>query len=273
MKKTLVCLGLFFCGLTLFAREKPVVAVAVFDTIGGVTADEALVVTELFAAELVSNGAVQVVDRSSFDKIITEMKFQASDWSDSRKTAALGSAVNAGYIIRGQLMKMGITIYWTASMINVTTAEVLYSAREQVANIEQIYDKLPAFCTQMLNKLPRTYSPGDRGPGGGIVFLAEGDSYMECSVILGILTWDQAISTARNYRGGGYSDWRLPTKEELNLIYVNLREKNLGGMGDNWHWSSAQTSNYFAWVQRFSDGYQNSYDKDVTYSVRAVRAF
>jgi TolB-like protein len=273
MKKLLAGLVLLFCGAALFAKDKPTVAVAVFDTMGGVTRDEALIVTELFTAELVSKGSVQVVDRSSFDKIIAEMKFQSSDWSDSRKTVALGRAINAGYVIRGQLMRMGNVIYWTASMIDVTTAEVLYSAREQLESIGQIYNKLPAFCAQMLNKLPVSYSLGDRGPGGGIVFLAEGDSYMECSEILGILTWGQAVSAAQNYRGGGHSNWRLPTREELNLIYQNLRRKNLGGMGDNWHWSSTQNNSSNAWVQRFSDGSQGYSGKNSTYSVRAVRAF
>jgi TolB-like protein len=273
MKKLLAGLGIFFCCFALFARDKPTVAVAVFDTMGGVTRDEAVIVTELFTAELVSKGTVQVVDRNSFDKIIAEMRFQTSDWSDSRKTVALGRALNAAYVIRGQLMQMGGVLYWTASMLDVTTAEVLYSAREQMDNIGQIYNKLPVFCAQMLNKPPLGYSPGDRGPGGGVVFLSEGDSYMECSEILGILTWDQAVSTARNYRGGGYSDWRLPTPEELNLIYTNLRRKNLGGMGDNVHWSFLQTDTGNAWAQAFGDYGRQFLDKRTPLSVRAVRAF
>jgi hypothetical protein len=103
---------------------------------------------------------------------------------------------------------------------------------------------------------------------------------MEVSVILGEYTWDQAKTAALNYRGGGYSDWRLPTKEELALVYRNLRLRNLGAMGNNYHWSSAPnnsifmgTDNPYAWGQSFSDGRQ-SYDRKITpYTVRAVRAF
>jgi TolB-like protein len=136
------------------AQQIPMVAVVTFDVMGGITKDEAQVVTELFIAELVSKRTVNVVDRMNFDKIITEMKFQTSDWSNSQKTTALGNALNAEYVIRGQLMKMGNTIYWTSTMIDVNTAQVLYSAREQLSDLGEVFDKLPTFCTQMLAKLP-----------------------------------------------------------------------------------------------------------------------
>jgi TolB-like protein len=114
---------------------------------------------------------------------------------------------------------------------------------------------------------------GDPGPGGGIVFFAGGGKYIEVSGILGILTWSNALTTARIYKGGGYSDWRLPAKDELNLVYQNLRAKNIGNMGDTWHWSSSEFSSGNAWIQRFSDGSQDYGGKDRSFSVRAIRAF
>jgi TolB-like protein len=149
-------LGFIFsmAGFIVFAQQLPTVAVATFDTIGGVTKDEAQVITELFMAELVSKGTVNVVDRVNFDKIIAEMKFQTSDWSNNQKTAALGKALNAQYVIRGQVMKMSDRIYWTATMLDINTAQVLYSSREQLSNLGEAFDKLPTFCDQMLNKIP-----------------------------------------------------------------------------------------------------------------------
>jgi len=35
----------------------------------------------------------------------------------------------------------------------------------------------------------------------------------------GDTTWDGAKSYCENYRGGGYSDWRMPTIEELKSLY------------------------------------------------------
>jgi hypothetical protein len=74
----------------------------------------------------------------------------------------------------------------------------------------------------------------------------------------------------------GFKDWFLPSRDELNLMYTNLKTKGLGGFSDNWYWSSSEYLKYLsthAWVQRFSDGNQDAYYKHHTGSVRAVRAF
>ncbi|MDR2094802.1 MAG: DUF1566 domain-containing protein [Treponema sp.] len=72
---------------------------------------------------------------------------------------------------------------------------------------------------------------------------------------------------------GGYTDWFLPSRDELNLMYQNLKKKKLGGFLNGWYWSSSENSYYYAWYQSFSDGSQSNYDKDNPDSVRAVRAF
>jgi hypothetical protein len=79
------------------------------------------------------------------------------------------------------------------------------------------------------------------------------------------------LCTLLNFNG--YSDWFLPGKDELNLMYVNLNQKGLAGFQDNWYWSSTQYSSNYAWRQRFSDGGQYRGFKDSTHFVRAVRAF
>jgi hypothetical protein len=71
----------------------------------------------------------------------------------------------------------------------------------------------------------------------------------------------------------GYDDWFLPSKDELNLMYRNLKQKGLGDFSSNWYWSSSQDSTNSSWVQNFSDGSQDYNPKNNTYSVRCVRAF
>jgi hypothetical protein len=71
---------------------------------------------------------------------------------------------------------------------------------------------------------------------------------------------------------GGYSDWYLPSKDELNQLYIN--RVAIGGFAAAIYWSSSENYNYSAWVQHFYDGYQfNYYSKDNAVYVRAVRAF
>jgi TolB-like protein len=154
MKKSFFAVLFVLFGVAAFGQGFSTVAVATFDTIGGISRDDAEVVTELFVTELVASREVSVVDRFNFDKIIAEMKFQVSDWSNSSKTAALGNALNAQYIIRGQLMKMSNNMFWTATMIDVNTAQVLYSAREQLKDMVEIYDKIPSFTSRILQNMP-----------------------------------------------------------------------------------------------------------------------
>ncbi|MCL2602558.1 MAG: DUF1566 domain-containing protein [Treponema sp.] len=80
----------------------------------------------------------------------------------------------------------------------------------------------------------------------------------------------------------GYTDWFLPSKGELNLIYTNIQRHSQGGFKAvedtiNWthnYWSSSQSSARYSWGQDFSNGYQYDYGgKGSTFSVRAVRAF
>ena len=70
---------------------------------------------------------------------------------------------------------------------------------------------------------------------------------------------------------GGYSDWYLPSKDELNLLYLNRTA--IGGFADNDYWSSTEFDGNTAWSQSFVDGFQANYDKNYTLYVRAIRAF
>lgn len=80
-----------------------------------------------------------------------------------------------------------------------------------------------------------------------------------------------AAGIARSYRGGGYSDWYLPSKDELNLLYIN--RALIGGFQNSFYWSSSECDANSAWLQFFSNGVQFKYEKGGTYYVRAIRPF
>jgi hypothetical protein len=108
---------------------------------------------------------------------------------------------------------------------------------------------------------------------------------------------------------GGFSDWYMPAKNELEVCYYNLKPtttSNNTSFGTNtnavpsrgsnytsgnpaqtsatdfqstgaedfatgFYWSSTQQSSTGAWLQNFGAGTQIAYDKNVSYSVRAIR--
>lgn len=275
MKKLLSALIIaafvFVCG---FAESVPKsMAVATFDITGNaVSSDEAESITELYIAELVSSGKVDIVDRNNFNKLLKEMQFQTSDWANSEKTVKLGTAAGAEIISRGQIIKLGSKMYLSATLIDVKTAKVLSSAKVQFVSIDDIFGILTKFAKDAVEGL--SLKIGDIGPGGGLVFYIEGNRAYECSEVLGSATWSEAKTLCSEYRGGGYDDWYLPNMDELNYIYQNLRKPGKI-LGDEWFWSSSEGYNYgtSAWRQLFTVGTQYSTNKGSISFVRAVRSF
>jgi hypothetical protein len=75
----------------------------------------------------------------------------------------------------------------------------------------------------------------------------------------------------RSYTGGGYSDWFLPSIDELNLMYQ--QKLVIGNLANNWYWSSSESGASVARFMAFNDGGQGDYYKAYSCLVRAVRAF
>jgi len=117
--------------------------------------------------------------------------------------------------------------------------------------------------------------------GGGIVF------YITDGGLHGLIaeTIDQSTPTCSWYNaqdvisnpvyhsteGKKFTDWRLPTKYELNLMY-NARS-TIGNFANDYYWSSTELVYNIAWFKYFYDGSQSTSGKATTYYVRAIRAF
>ena len=75
---------------------------------------------------------------------------------------------------------------------------------------------------------------------------------------------------------GGYSDWYLPSQDELNALYTN--RVAIGGFTSNEYWSSSEAlspyDSEYARTIDFSTGtqYDTGKGSEFTY-VRAVRSF
>jgi hypothetical protein len=173
-----------------------------------------------------------------------------------------------------------------------------------------------------------TYALGDTGPAGGFVFYITGDGLhgLEAApediggnATATLVAWgcsgtlltgmnelgvgsgahntsqrdlcddaSTAAKAAAAYEYNGYTDWFLPSKAELDLMYHELADTddnmtnsgvgdagNPGGFAGSFYWSSSQASSLGAWYQYFDSGDQLDYggDKPTSQRVRAVRAF
>lgn len=156
-----------------------------------------------------------------------------------------------------------------------------------------------------------SYSVGDVGPAGGIVFITPstpGNStgqYFEVAPLASEAAreWalprvagasgteigtgatnteaiarqengaiNSAAEYASEYSVNGFSDWFLPSKDELFELYKN-RDK-IDGFSTSFYWSSTESSGNNAWLQSFEDGTQaGDASKGSRLYARPVRAF
>ncbi|TAL41208.1 MAG: DUF1566 domain-containing protein, partial [Methylovulum sp.] len=82
---------------------------------------------------------------------------------------------------------------------------------------------------------------------------------------------------------GKYSDWYLPSKDELNLMYNNIGQgattplTNIGKFASYYYWSSSEDTGINgwgnAWGQDFDHGSQVYFSVNNTVFVRAIRSF
>ncbi len=85
---------------------------------------------------------------------------------------------------------------------------------------------------------------------------------------LGEMTWDEAKTACEKLELGG--GWRLPTMEELKIIYK--KRNKIGGFTNGWYWSSTELDDgNDAGGFGFSNGDVSQATKIYSYYVRAVR--
>jgi len=111
-------------------------------------------------------------------------------------------------------------------------------------------------------------------------------------------SWKQAMELKQSF--AGFSDWRLPTREELLIIRYckavggyqtyssgklhtncadirllsDFDQKKLFNTSDGWFWSASTVADYsgYAWVIHFDNGHDYWDLKDYLYPVRLVRS-
>lgn len=191
---------------------------------------------------------------------------------------------------------LGDLLYWDGSVWQLTAASTACSGGD--ANLK-LTGGVPTWTC------PSVYVIGDTGPAGGKVFyvtdgglhgleaapadltaavwgcfgaaiFADGTAVgtgerNTAAIVFGCSTAGTAAKIVYAYALNGYTDWFLPSKDELNLLYA--QKAVVGGFVSNYYWSSSQINSVNAWIQYFPSGSQNGLSKDHTDGVRAVRAF
>lgn len=87
---------------------------------------------------------------------------------------------------------------------------------------------------------------------------------------MGMMAWDQAMNACNNLVYAGYSDWYLPSIQELNAMYLN-KDKIGGFATDDAYWSSTEYDASECWGQYFDTGDMGVGLKNYIFRVRPIR--
>lgn len=156
----------------------------------------------------------------------------------------------------------------------------------------------------------REWKPGEPGPAGGIIvydkgYASDGWRYLEMATedLPGTYTaikcarnvtsdalgsgkdnTEKLLSSSRNVSGtaalacseyecGGYDDWYLPSKGDMDAVYETLFSDKRLGMGKNSYWTSTMmnTSFTYGFSYKTRKSFTDSYTKK--YRVRPMRQF
>lgn len=223
----------------------------------------------------------------------------------------------------------GYKVYTATITLTAKSGYTLTGVSEDFFTVTGTTDTNPADSGVVTAIFPiadwETYSIGDTGPAGGLIFYinpnaaTDGWKYLECAPVsteftgkvwggqgtavtgadgktigtgkqntIDIVTQfgdtepadnkaDYAAKLCNDLVSGDYDDWFLPSKDELNLMYLNLAYNDLDNFVNDYpyYWSSSEDlGNTDAFMQYFGNGTPyNSNKNSPALRVRAIRAF
>ena len=244
---------------------------------------------------VITTGAAPVVVVASTAAALAAPAFTLSSASETKtvNTAATGFTISS---TGGAIASFAISA--TPAGMNFETSTGTLSGTPNTVASATIYTITAtnatgsATQTFTLTVVAIVYAVGDTGPGGGIVFYVSASDFTStdstCGAVCRYLEaapntwsggvedpfqlWAAAVVAAFAYTSGSKNDWYLPSKDELNELY--LVRTTVGGFKLDYYWSSSANGEVNAFGQTFNDsGRQNSLDKPEGNFVRPVRAF
>ena len=255
MKKILTLLIMLVIAISTLQAQEEKLRVAVFDpTTSGIAMDEGtkLAVQELISSTFVNTGKFTMVERSMIDKIMREQAFQNSDMADNSQATEIGKLAGANKIVLSAVSLVGGRNMLSIKIIDVQTATVdqqktkIVSSNDLLDVVEPlalellgekaVYAKQE---TQFITQDKKDNTQANVFPQTNSIYTTFNElGLMITNKNLGDVTWDNAKELCAGLEIGGFSDWYLPSKNELVMIFQIENKRFKDGLSGFWYWSS-----------------------------------
>ena len=154
MIKKIFILFIAVFNFQLFSEEKIKVAVLPFSS---ANEEEGDTLASMFANELSKRKVYRVLTRNSqMEKVMKELNFQRNGLTDENTIIQIGRALNAQYVLAGNISKLGRNNILIVSMINVETFENITGDSKSFRNIEDVIQFVPQIVNEITGTRGRT---------------------------------------------------------------------------------------------------------------------
>ena len=192
---------------------------------------------------------------------------------DTSRTAVVADASTLNYMVTGAGLSIGDAYGGGIVAYLLQSGDPGYDANVQHGLIAATFDQTSSG-SGIIWALPGYQATGV--PGGTGTAIGTGAANTNAIIAQNGAGSTYAAGRARAYKGGGHSDWYLPSKDELNKML--LSKASIGGFVSAFYWSSSEVEDRAdaAWTQYFGAGTGRSGQwggKDVAARVRAIRSF
>ena len=178
------------------------------------------------------------------NKILGEQKFQMSGCVAQECKVEAGQILGVGKIVNGSVGLVGKTYYLTLQLIDVKTGKVELSAEDTCkCEVDDLLDSTKRLAKKLLGEkvdelvatapkpatvaiVPPAATAKETARDGRFIAYDNGTVLDTRTNLMWAakdngsdINWVNAKSYCENYRGGGYTDWRMPTQNELAGLY------------------------------------------------------
>ena len=124
--------------------------------------------------------------------------------------------------------------------------------------------------------IAQKHFPGEKAEGGLVFYVKKSHGLVVAEKDLGEMSWESGKKACNSLVLSGYDDWRLPSIEELAIIYYEIFEKKVVNFSTGYYWSRAENKGItsLAWCFDFTTGSEyNNHSKKNTKYIIAVRSY
>jgi TolB-like protein len=162
-KRAISALLLALCGMAAFGQELPRVVVLPLENRAGGRYDQSVeTLTEILSSFINETLRLNVIDRFALDAAMAARRWQMNDWADNTKTAEMGRALNASYILRGNVAPLGDNLIVSARILDISTAEVRSSSNIQLEHMNEAYSKMNSLAQLLTYNLGLPIQPAQQ---------------------------------------------------------------------------------------------------------------